>query len=82
MKMNYYWSLWLSKRGTILQKVSEEHPFRGINEKNKDEKMWVLLNYKEITKEEYDTFSEETIGNYNYCEIDSEYYVKRIKYGI
>jgi hypothetical protein len=82
MNINYYWSSWLGNRGTVLQKVSEEHPFKEVYERNKDKNEWVLLNYKEITKEEYDIFSKEVVGNYNYCELDSEYYIRRIKYGI
>lgn len=81
--MKYYWALWLNNRGTVLQKVSEHHPFNEIDSMNgRDGGMWVLLNYKEITKEEYEIFSKKTIGNYNYCEPDFKYYAKIIRHGI
>lgn len=81
--MKYYWSLWLNNRGTVLQKVTEDHPFNEVDTVSEEKDgMRVILNYKEITKEEYEVFSKKTIANYTYCEPDFNYYAKMIKHEI
>lgn len=57
----YYWICWewINNIGKYIESdVFTEHPFKAIARKRKKSKgIFVILNYKEITKEEYEMFN-------------------------
>lgn len=57
----YYWICYeqITRFGTTkYNDVFKEHPFKAIERKRQNEKgHFTLINYKEITKEEYEMFN-------------------------
>ncbi|AAK79885.1 putative CHY-type Zn-finger protein [Clostridium acetobutylicum] len=59
--MKFYWAAYeqTTEFGTIkCHDVFKEHPFKAIKRKNRNEEgYFTLLNYKEVTKYEYEMFN-------------------------
>lgn len=74
----YYWIVLINTRGEILQKVQKEHPFYKLMDVTGEK--WCMLNYKEITEEEFTLFTDSHIANYDYIEPDIDYFKRVVKY--
>lgn len=57
--MKYYWIIYLQNDRTLAEDVSDKHPFVFIEELNNliAGEWYALLNWKEITKEEYNIYN-------------------------
>lgn len=68
MKLNYYWAIFeRGKKSTTTLQVCDcqSHPFIWIrNQQQLYDRHWICLNWKEISKEEYEYYKATIYGEY------------------